>query len=80
MQEKKMTRNDEKVLEVLRFYESEKGHQFWMENRARGMDWEDNVINLILKAIVPETVAELEVVMWRIEDLLINRGVVRIPA
>jgi hypothetical protein len=75
-----MTRIDEKVLEVLKFYDSKDGHQFWMENLAKGMYWEDNVINLVLKAITPETVDELEVVMWRIEDLLIERGIVRIAA
>jgi hypothetical protein len=75
-----MTGMDEKVLAVLQFYDSEEGHQFWMENRAKGMDWEDSAINLILKASFPETVEELEIVMWRIEDLLVKRGVVRVVA
>jgi hypothetical protein len=75
-----MTRIDEQVLAVLQFYDSKEGHQFWMENRAKGMDWEDNIINLILKASFPETVEELETVMWRIGDLLIERGIVRVVA
>jgi hypothetical protein len=79
-QEDQMTRMDEKVLAVLQFYDSEEGHQFWMENRAKGMDWEDSIINLILKASYPETAEELEIVMWRIEDLLIARGAVRVAA
>jgi hypothetical protein len=48
--------------------------------RLSKKDWEDNVINLILKASFPETVDELEIIMWRIEDLLIERGIVRITA
>jgi hypothetical protein len=45
-----MTVIDNKVLEVMVFYDSPEGMAFWKKNKTeKGMDWEDNVINLILK-------------------------------
>jgi hypothetical protein len=76
-----MTYQDEMVLATLKFYDSEEGHKFWMKNKnERGLDWEDNVINMVLKATPPENVEDLEVVAWRVQDILTERGIVRIAA
>jgi hypothetical protein len=76
-----MTRLDEMVLTALSFYDSDEGHKFWLMNiDVRGLDWESNVINMVLKAAPPENVDELEVVAWRFQDILIERGIVRIAA
>jgi hypothetical protein len=76
-----MSRKDELVSKVLRFYESPEGHEFWKQNRdEKGMCWEDNVVNLCLKAAFPESIEELESVLWKVRDILIERGIVKIAA
>jgi squalene cyclase len=76
-----MTYLDNRVLDVLKFYDSPEGWEFWKRNKAeQGMDWEDNVINLCIKVGCTPDLEEFESVFLRIKDILIARGIMRIPA
>jgi hypothetical protein len=80
IEEKKMTSMDNKVLDVLLFHDSREGHELWKKNKEKGMSWEDNVINLCLKAAYTPDIDELDVIFWRVTDILYERGIVRITA
>ena len=76
-----MSDTNSKIAEVVKFYDSPEGRAFWKQNQdRRGLRWEDNVANLCLKASPPENVEEFESVIWKVGDILIDRGIVRFSA